>query len=72
MERKRGISRTAARLSATVQGNVSPDRVSRVSSGQDYTSQDLRCQIKALVWEVKDVQGVLIVDDAIKEKAWID
>ena len=34
--------------------------------------KDLRRQIKALVWEVEDVQGVLIVDDAIKEKAWTD
>lgn len=43
-----------------------------VPVGQDYTSKDLWRQVKAMVREVQDVQGVLIFDDTIQEKAWTD
>ncbi len=55
-----------------VGGEVSHDRVTRFLSGQDYTSKDLWVQVKAVVREVKDAQGVLIIDDTIQEKAWTD
>ena len=41
-------------------------------SRQDYTSKDLWRQVKAMVREVEDVQGVLIFDDTIQQKAWTD
>jgi len=63
---------TATGLSAMVQGDVSHDRITRFLSGQDYTSKDLWRQVKAMVREVQDVQGVLIFDDTIQEKAWTD
>ena len=63
---------TATGLSATVQGDVSHDRITRFLSRQDYTSEDLWRQVKAMVREVEDVQGVLIFDDTIQEKAWTD
>ena len=63
---------TATGLSAMVGGEVSHDRVTRFLSGQDYTSKDLWAQVKAVVREVEDAQGVLIIDDTIQEKAWTD
>ena len=63
---------TATGLSAMVQGDVSHDRITRFLSRQDYTSKDLWRQVKAMVREVEDVQGVLIFDDTIQEKAWTD
>jgi hypothetical protein len=59
----------ATGLSAMVQGDVSHDRVTRFSSRQDYASKDLWRQVNAMVREVEDVQGVLIFDDMIQEKA---
>jgi hypothetical protein len=63
---------TATGLSAMVEGDVSHDRITRFLSKQDCTSKDLWLQVKAMVREVEDVQGVLIFDDAIQEKAWTD
>ena len=53
-------------------GNVSHDRITRFLSSQDYTSKDLWRKVKAMVREVQDVQGALIFDDTIQEKAWTD
>ena len=61
---------TATGLSAMVGGDVSHDRITRFLSGQDYTSKDLWLQVKAMVREVENAQGVLIFDDTIQEKAW--
>lgn len=63
---------TATGLSAMVEGDVSHDRITRFLSKQEYTYKDLWLQVKAMVREVKDAQGVLIFDDTIQEKAWTD
>ena len=63
---------TAAGLSVMAEGAVSHDRITCFLSRQDYTSKDLWRQVKAMVREVEDVQGVLIFDDAIQEMAWTD
>ena len=63
---------TATGLSAMVGGEVSHDRITRFLSGQEYTSRDLWLQVKAMVRQVEDDQGVLIFDDTIQEKAWTD
>ncbi len=63
---------TATGLSAMVGGDVSHDRITRFLSGQDYTSKDLWLQVKTMVREVENAQGVLIFDDTIQEKAWTD
>ena len=63
---------TATGLSAMVNGEVSHDRITRFLSKQDYTSRDLWLQVKAMVRQVEDDQGVLIFDDTIQEKAWTD
>ena len=53
-------------------GAVSHDRITCFLSRQNYTSKDLWRQVKAMVRQVDDVQGVLIFDDTIQEKAWTD
>jgi SRSO17 transposase len=63
---------TATGLSAMVGGDVSHDRITRFLSSQDYTSKDLWLQVKGIVREVQNAQGVLIFDDTIQEKAWTD
>lgn len=63
---------TATGLSAMVGGDVSHDRITRFLSSQDYTSKDLWLQVKGIVREVQNTQGVLIFDDTIQEKAWTD
>ena len=63
---------TATGLSAMVQCNVSHEWITRFLSSQDYTSKDLWRKVKAMVREVQDVQGALIFDDTIQEKAWTD
>ena len=55
-----------------VEGDVSHDRITRFLSRQEYTSRDLWLQVKAMVREVESVEGVLIFDDTIQEKAWTD
>ena len=56
-------------LSAMVDGDVSHDRITRFLSRQEYTSRDLWLQVKAMVREVENAQGVLIFDDTISGKA---
>jgi len=61
---------TATGLSAMVEGDVSHDRITRLLSKQAYTSRDLWLQVKAMVREVENAEGVLIFDDTIEEKEW--
>lgn len=63
---------TATGLSAMVDGDVSHDRITRLLSGEDYTSKDLWQQVKSTVRKVESDEGVLIFDDTIQEKAWTD
>jgi hypothetical protein len=41
-------------------------------SEQDFTSKDLRRQVKSMVRPVENSNGVLIFDDPIQEKAGTD
>lgn len=61
---------TATGLLAMVDGDVSHDRITRFLSKQAYTSKDLWLQVKAMVRQVEDTEGVLIFDDTIQEKEW--
>ena len=63
---------TATGLSAMVDGDVSHDRITRFLSKQEYTSRDLWLQVKASVRSVQSEEGVLIFDDTIQEKEWMD
>ena len=59
---------TATGLSALVDGAVSHDQVTRFLSGADYDGQTLWQQVKPLVRDIQQDDGVLIVDDTIQEK----
>jgi hypothetical protein len=63
---------TATGLSGMVQGEVSHDQVTRLLSGQDYTSKDLWEQVKPVVRSIQSEEAVLIFDDTIQDKAWTD
>lgn len=65
-------SATATGLSAMVDGEVSHDKITRLLSGQDYTSKDLWNQVKSTLRKIESDDGVLIFDDTIQEKAWTD
>ena len=63
---------TATSLSALVDGAVSHDQVTRFLSAADYDGRMLWPQIKPLVREIEQADGVLIVDDTIQEKPHTD
>jgi hypothetical protein len=63
---------TAAGLSNLLGGEISPDQVTRLLAGEELTSQDLWKQVKATVREVESHDGVLIFDDTVQEKPWMD
>jgi hypothetical protein len=64
---------TATGLSEMVNGEVSHDHVTRFLSNNKFTSKDLWLYVKPVVREIeKSMDGVLIFDDTIQEKAWTD
>ena len=63
---------TATGLSALLDGAVSHDAVTRFLSQPEFTSKDLWKQVKSTVREVESEDGVLIFDDTVQEKPWMD
>ena len=63
---------TATGLSALVDGAVSHDQVTRFLSGADYDGQTLWQQVKPLIRDLQQADGVLIVDDTIQQKPHTD
>lgn len=63
---------TATGLSALVDGAVSHDQVTRFLSGADYDGKTLWQQVKPLVRDIQQADGVLIVDDTIQAKPHTD
>ena len=63
---------TATGLSALVDGALSHDQVTRFLSGADYDGRTLWQQVKPMVREIEQDDGVLIVDDTIQEKPHTD
>ena len=59
---------TATGLSAMVDGDVSHDQITRFLSAQEYTSKDLRHQVKSTVRSIERDNGVLIFDDTISKR----
>ncbi len=60
---------TATGLSARVEGDVSPDQITRFLSAQEYTSKDLWREVKWTIRSLEKKTGGLIFDDMIQEKA---
>lgn len=63
---------TATGLSELLEGEVSPDQVTRYLAGAKKTATDLWQTVKALVREIQSEAGVLIIDDSIEEKPYTD
>ena len=63
---------TATGLSATLEGAVSHDQVTRFLSREDYNSKTLWQQVKPMVRVMEQPDGVLIFDDTIEEKPHTD
>jgi hypothetical protein len=53
-------------------GAVIHDKVTRFLSARKYTSKELWREVKRIVWQIDEDDGVLIFDDTICEKMWID
>ena len=51
---------------------VSHDQVTRTLAGAEQTSKDLWKQVKPTVRKVESNEGMLIFDDTVQEKAWMD
>ena len=62
----------ATGLSALVDGAVSHDQVTRFLSAADYDGRTLWQQVKPLVRDLQQADGVLIVDDTIQPKPHTD
>ena len=63
---------TATGLSNLLEGAISNDAVTRFFAQPEFTSKDLWQQVKATVREVESDSGVLIFDDTIQEKPYMD
>jgi hypothetical protein len=63
---------TATGLSDLLDGSISHDKFTRFLSDGEWSSKDLWKQVKSVVREVESEAGVLIFDDTIEEKPWMD
>ena len=63
---------TATGLAAILDGDVSHDAITRFLSADDYTSRDLWQQAKPLVRQIEADNGVLIIDDTVEAKPYME
>lgn len=63
---------TATGLSDMLDGNISHDKITRFLADGEWSSKDLWKQVKSTVREIESGDGVLIFDDTVEEKAWMD
>jgi hypothetical protein len=63
---------TATGLSKMMEGEVSHDEITRLLSGQEFTSKQLWKEVKSTVRQVEREDACLIFDDTIQEKQWTD
>jgi len=63
---------SATVLSRLVEGELSHDKISRFLSTPCFTSKDLWHLVKSTVRQVEQEDGVLIIDDTVEEKAYMD
>ncbi len=61
---------TATGLSDMLEGEVSHDQITRFLSKELLDSKELWKEVKGLVREIEDEEGVIIFDDTIQEKKW--
>jgi hypothetical protein len=63
---------TATGLSQLLDGHLSHDKISRLLSGNEFTSKDLWHRVKALVRSNETEEAHLIFDDTIIGKPYMD
>ena len=63
---------TATRLSMLVEGKLSHDSITRSLTQQDYGSRDLWKVVKPFVGQIAQDDAVLIADDTVEEKPYMD
>lgn len=63
---------TATGLSATLNGAISHDKITRMLSKPAQTSKSLWLKVKPFVRQIESDDGVLIIDDSIDEKPYTD
>ncbi len=61
---------TATGLSDMLEGEISHDQITRFLSKELFDSKRLWKEVKGVVREIEDENGVLIFDDTIQEKKW--
>ena len=62
----------ATGLSHMLDGNISHDKSTRFPADGEWDFKDLWKQVRPTVREVESGDGVLISDDTIREKPWMD
>ena len=63
---------TATGLSNLLQGDLSHDQITRFLSEEEYDSRTLWKEVKPVVRDIEEEDGVLIFDDTIQEKPHTD
>lgn len=63
---------TATGLEALLEGKLKHDSVTRALSEKDYSSKDLWIAVKKFVRQIESKEGVLILDDTVEEKPYMD
>ena len=63
---------TATGLEALLEGKLKHDSVTRALSEKDYSSKDLWIAVKKFVRQIETKEGVLILDDTVEEKPYMD
>jgi hypothetical protein len=63
---------TATGLSALLEGKVKHDSITRALSEKTYGSRDLWLAVKSFVHQVASSEAVLIIDDTVEEKPYME
>jgi hypothetical protein len=63
---------TATGLSNMLDGNITHDKFTRFLADGEWSSKDLWKHVKSTVREIESEDGVLIFDDTVEEKPWMD
>ena len=61
---------TSTGLSKMVEGEISHDQITRFLSNELFDSKKLWKEVKGVVRNIEDENGVIIFDDTIQEKKW--
>lgn len=63
---------TATGLEAILEGKIKHDTITRALSEKDYSSVDLWVAVKKFVRQNQSQAGVLVIDDTVEEKPYMD